>query len=102
MIKGRSRAGISRSALSGWHVPAAATIAICAAVAAAAGLALDLPPGTRAAVLAAFGGAAGIALLALLVRGGIDLATRRLGPVAGAVAGAWIAAIGIMAAALPF
>ena len=58
-------------------------------------------PAPAPAALAALGGAAGIALLALLVWGGVDLATRRLGPIAGAVAGAWIAAIGIMSAALP-
>ena len=47
------------------------------------------------------GAPAGIALLALLVWGGVDLLVRRFGPVAGAVAGAWVAAVGIMAAALP-
>jgi hypothetical protein len=47
------------------------------------------------------GGAAGIALLALIVWGGVDLATRRISPVSGLVAGAWITAIGIMGAALP-
>lgn len=66
-----------------------------------AGLALDLPPGPRAAGLAALGGALGIALITLLLWGGVDLARRRVGSVAGAVAGAWVAAVGLMAAALP-
>lgn len=88
-------------ALSGLRLPTAAVVAIAAAAAVAAALAIDLPPDARAAALAALGAAAGIALLALLVWGGVDLLTRRLGPVAGAVAGAWVAATGIMAAALP-
>jgi hypothetical protein len=85
-------------ALSGLRLPAIAAATVSAAVALAAGLALDLPPGNR---IAALGGAAGIALLALPVWGGVDLAIRRLGPIAGAVAGAWLTAIGIMSAALP-
>ena len=88
-------------ALSGVRVPPVVATTLAAAAAIAAGLAVDLPAGGRAAILAAIGGSAGIALLALLVWGGVDLATRRLGPIAGAVAGAWIAAIGIMSAALP-
>lgn len=88
-------------ALSGLRLPAIAAATVSAAVALAAGLALDLPPGNRIAALAALGGAAGIALLALLVWGGVDLAIRRLGPIAGAVAGAWLTAIGIMSVALP-
>ena len=76
--------------------------ALAAAAAIAAGLAIDLPARRSApGLLAALGGAAGIALLALLVWGAVDLAIRRLGPVAGAVAGAWIAAIGLMSAVLP-
>jgi hypothetical protein len=94
-------AALGLVALSGRQLRPAIAAALSAAVAVAAGLALDLPAGGRATALAAFGGAAGIALLALLVWGGVDFATRRLGPIAGAVAGAWIAAIGIMGAALP-
>jgi urease accessory protein len=85
----------------GWRLPAVVAAVLAAAVAVTAGLAVDLPSCGRAAALAATGGAAGVALFALLVWGGIDYASRRLGPVAGAVAGAWIAAIGVMSAVLP-
>ena len=78
---------------------AAATLAALAG--AAAGLAIDLPPGLHAGVLALLGGAIGIALAGLMVWGLVDALQRRLGMVAGAVAGSWIAAIGIMVAALP-
>lgn len=88
-------------AVSGWRLPMVLAAVLAAAVAVTAGLAVELPPGGRAAALAAAGGAAGIAILALLVWGGVDFASRRLGPIAGAVAGAWIAAIGVMSAALP-
>ena len=77
------------------------TAGLAAAAAIAAGFAIDLPPSARPGLLAALGGAAGIALLALFVWGAVDLATRRVGPVAGAVAGSWIAAIGLMTAVLP-
>lgn len=89
-------------ALSGLRLPAVVAAALAGAAAVAAGLALDLPAGdAHAMALAVLGGAAGIALLALCVWGGVDFASRRLGSVAGAVAGAWIAAIGLMSAALP-
>ena len=74
-------------ALAGLRVPPAAATALAAAAAIAAGLDVDLPSGGRAAVLAGFG-AAGIALLALIVWGGVDFATRRISPVSGFVAGA--------------
>lgn len=98
---GLAVAALGLVALSGLRLGVAVAAALSVAVAAAAGLALDLPSGLRAAALAALGGTAGIALLALFVWGGVDLASRRLGPVAGAVAGAWLAAAGIMSAALP-
>ncbi len=58
-----------------------------------------MPPGFRPSALAAVGGALGIALFGLLVWGLVDLLQRRVGRVAGAVAGSWIAAVGLMAAA---
>jgi hypothetical protein len=94
-------AGLGLVALSGLRIPTVVTVALAAAAAIAAGFAIDLPRGGNAAALAALGGTTGIALVALLVWGGVDLAIRRLGPIAGAVSGAWIAAIGIMSAALP-
>jgi urease accessory protein len=80
--------------------PLAAAL-LAGAIAVAAGLAVDLPPGPRTAGLPALGAALGLALAAIFVWGFVDLARRRLGPVAGAVAGSWIAAVGILAAALP-
>jgi hypothetical protein len=74
---------------------------VAAGVAAAAGLAVDLPAEPRAAGLAAAGAMLGIAFAALLVWGLVDEARRRLGPVATAIAGSWVAAVGIMVAALP-
>ncbi len=88
-------------ALSGLRLGVLLTAALAAAAAIAAGCAVDLPPGPRPGLLAALGGAAGIALAALLVWGAVDLAIRRIGPVAGAVAGSWLAAIGLMTAVLP-
>lgn len=87
------------AALAGRDLGRLPTVAIAAAGAVAAGLAIDLPPGQRAGALAALGGALGIALTGLLVWGLVDLLQRRLGRVAGAVAGSWIAAVGIKAAA---
>jgi urease accessory protein len=88
-------------ALSGFTLGRWPTVAATTAAAVAAGLAIDLPPGLRAGGLAALGGAVGIALSSLLVWGLVDLLQRRLGRVAGAVAGSWIAAIGVMVAVLP-
>lgn len=80
--------------------PVAAT-ALAVAVAIGAGLAVDLPADTRGATLSALGAMLGVALAALLLWGAVDKACRRIGPIAGGVAGSWIAAVGIMAAALP-
>jgi hypothetical protein len=66
----------------------------------AAGLALTAGTGLRDATLGLFGGALGVAVAPLLLWGLMDLATRRLGPVAAAVIGAWVAAVGVMTAAL--
>jgi len=77
---------------------------LCLAVVLAAGiaaLALDRPDDARAAMLSVFGGAAGIALVVLLLWGALDLLQARLGRVAGAVAASWAAATGLMTAALP-
>jgi hypothetical protein len=87
---------LSLARLSPWLGAAVAGVA-----AAAAGLAVDLPPDPRAARLAALGSCLGIALTVLLVWGAVDLACRRVGTVAGAVAGSWVAAIGLMTAVLP-
>ncbi len=76
-------------------------VATAIAIAVVAGLAIDLPPEPRTASLAATGALLGMPLAALIVWGFVDEAIRRVGPTAGAVAGSWIAAVGIMTAALP-
>jgi len=50
--------------------------------------------------LAAGGGALGMALVPLFAWGVSAMALRRIGPLAASVAGSWIAAFGIIAAAL--
>ena len=100
-VTGLVAAALGTAALFGLTLRPLPAMLLAAAIAVAAGLAVDLPPGTRAAALSAFGAMLGIALSALLVWGLVDTARRRLGPVAGAVAGSWVAAVGIMAAALP-
>lgn len=88
-------------ALIGLTLPAPATGLLAGGLAGLAGLSTDIPDGPRAALLAAGGGALGIALFVLLIWNAIDLLQARLGRIAGAVAGSWILAIGIMATALP-
>jgi len=67
-----------------------------------AGLAADGANGdVRSDLLAALGGMAGTALFVLLLWAALDALQDRLGRVAGAVAASWVAAVGIMVAALP-
>jgi hypothetical protein len=87
------------AALSGVGLGRPLAVALAAAAAVAAGLAVDVPPGARAGGLAVLGGAIGIALAGLLAWGLVDFLQRRLGRIAGAVAGSWIAATGVMSAA---
>jgi len=94
-----SAAGLGILALTGSDLGLWPSIVLSVGAAVLAGLAVDLPDGTRAAALAAFGGMVGISLGALLVWGLVDLLQTRFGRVAGAVVGSWIAAIGTMAIA---
>lgn len=94
-------AALGLLALFGIALRPLSAILAATAIAATAGLAIELPPEPRTAGLAALGALVGMPLAALLVWGLVDEAIRRFGPVAGAVAGSWIAAIGIMVAALP-
>ncbi len=94
-------AGVGLLSLLGPRIPVAALVLLAGALAAFAGIAGDTPDGVRAVMLSAGGSILGIALLVLLAWGGLDLLQSRLGRVAGAVAGSWVAAIGVMAAALP-
>ena len=88
-------------ALSGLRLGRCPPPALAAAAAVAAGLAIDLPPGPGRLPSPRSAAPLGIALLGAAGLGRRRPRQRRLGPVAGAVAGSWIAAIGLMAAALP-
>lgn len=94
-------AGLGALAVTGLTLPAALTAPLAGAIAILAGFAGDAPDGARAAGLSAFGTLTGIALAVLLLWSALDALMARLGRVAGAVAGSWVAAIGLMAAALP-
>ena len=94
-----SAVGLGVLALTGLDLGRWLSIALSVGAAILAGLAVDLPEGSRAAGLAAFGGAVGIALCALLVWGLVESLQSRFGRVAGAIAGSWIAAVGTMATA---
>ncbi len=88
-------------AMTGLEFPVVATAAIAGLLAALAGSAGDILDGPRAMALAACGSVLGAALIVLFVWSALDLLQSRLGRIAGAVAGSWLAAIGVMAAALP-
>jgi urease accessory protein len=80
----------------------AVTSVLAMALGGAAALQVDPPAGgivTATLILA--GGLAGVSFASLFLWGAIDLAARRISPLAPRVAGAWLAAIGIMMAALP-
>lgn len=89
------------AALTGLTLPTVPLAATGGTIALLATMAGDTPDGLREAGLTAGGTALGIALFVLLVWGAVDLLQARLGRVAGAVAGAWVAAVGLMAVALP-
>jgi hypothetical protein len=91
--------GLGLAALSGVALGRGPVVALASAAAVWAGLAIDLPSGFRAGALSALGGSLGIALAGLLVWGLVDALQRRLGRIAGAVAGSWVAAVGVMTAA---
>ncbi len=80
---------------------AAVVVALAAGAGVLAALPLDTGADGRAAMLTVLGGAAGIALTALLVWGLADLANRRLSPLSSLVAAAWVSAIALMAMVLP-
>lgn len=88
-------------AIAGQPLPGGALAGLAAAAACVAGFALDRPAESRAAALAAAGGMIGLVVVTLLLLTGFRLLRARLGGIVCAVAGAWVAAIGIMVAALP-
>jgi hypothetical protein len=79
----------------------AAAIAAAVTLGALAALPLDSGSGGRAAFLGLVGGAVGIAIATLWVWGAGEWADRRISPLATTVAAAWVAAIALMAVAMP-
>lgn len=88
-------------ALWGRALPRVLLVAVVITVTALAALAGDPAMPTRNGILAGLGASLGIAAFILLIWGVADVAQSRLGRVAGAVAAAWLIAIGGMAAVLP-
>jgi hypothetical protein len=84
----------------GLQLPRWFVAVLCVGVAIIAALSFDAAPSTKSIQTAA-GGALGLALTVLFVWGALDWAGERLHPVAAAVAGSWIAAVGLMVMALP-
>lgn len=93
-------AALGLGAVFATRLPPFPATLLAVASGAAAGLALEIVPGLRDGALSLIGGVLGIAIAALLVWALVDALQRHLTPVAGAVAAAWIAAIGIMTSAL--
>lgn len=84
----------------GLQLPRLFVAVLCVLVAIIAALSSDGAPSTSSIQTAA-GGALGLALTVLFVWGALDWVGERLHPVAAAVAGSWIAAVGLMVMALP-
>jgi hypothetical protein len=82
------------------QTPAIAVV-LAAGIGLLAALSLDHGIGARAALLGLLGGGVGIALATLYVWGAAEWADRRISPLATSIAAAWVAAIALMAAALP-
>jgi hypothetical protein len=101
LVVGIAAGCLGIAACVGRRLPRAAVLGLGAAAAAIAGLAADRPVGPREALLVTLGGALGLAAASLLLWSLLDALRHRLGDMACRVAGSWIAAIGIMTAALP-
>ena len=78
-----------------------AGLLLVAATGVLAGLAPDRPP-AEGALQPILGTVLGIALLATLAWAALDAAARRVSPLAPAVAGSWVAAMGLLAGAFAF
>ncbi|MBE9639401.1 hypothetical protein [Salipiger mangrovisoli] len=88
-------------ALWGVALPRGVLVVLAMTGAALAAVSGDAAALTRAGLLGAVGSILGIAAFVLLVWGLVDILQSRLGRVSGAVAAAWLIAIGAMAAVLP-
>jgi hypothetical protein len=101
-IVGALATGVGLLAVWGGRVPRPMLAGLAVGAGVLAGLASDGATGdTRTDLLAALGGMAGTALVVLLLWAALDVLQDRLGRVAGAVAASWVAAVGLMMAALP-
>jgi hypothetical protein len=98
---GLAAAVLGLAAIAGRRLPATAVVVLGVAAAVVAGLAAERPDGLREAVLATFGAGLGLATASLLLWSLFDRLRRWLGDIACTVAGSWVAAIGVMTAALP-
>lgn len=87
--------------LFGQRLPGLAIVALGIVAACLASLAFDAASGLRDGLLLVLGGTLGLATATLLLWSLFDLLRRRIGDIACAVAGSWVAAIGIMTMALP-
>ena len=81
------------------HVPNWACVALVAATGALVGLAPDRPPQGVAALQLMLGTLLGISAAIILIWMALDVASRRLFWIAPAIAGSWVAAIGMLAIA---
>ena len=81
--------------------PVPAGLLLVAATGALAGLAPDRPP-VEGALQLILGTVLGVALRATLAWAALDAAARRISPLAPAVAGSWVAAVGLLAGAFAF
>jgi hypothetical protein len=88
--------GLTATAPARW-APPWVVLPLVAASGGLAGLAPGRPDG--AALQPLLGGLIGIGILATLAWAGFDTMARRLSPIAPAIAGSWIAAVGILAGA---
>jgi hypothetical protein len=87
--------------LFGQRLPGLAIVALGIIAACLSSLAFDAATGLRDGLLLVLGGTLGLATATLLLWSLFDLLRRRIGDIACAVAGSWVAAIGIMTLALP-
>lgn len=94
-------AAIGLMAATGLRPGPVPTVVIFAAVGLAAGSVVDPAQDLYTGALIVVGSAIGVMVAALLLWGISDLAIRRLSPVAPAVVGGWVAAVGLMLAAMP-
>jgi hypothetical protein len=100
-VVGALAAVLGGLALTGVSLPVMITVALAGGVAILSGLSGDQTTDFRNGLLAGAGMSIGAPLLVLFLWCFLDFLQKKLGRVAGAVAGSWVAAVGVMTAALP-